>query len=1269
MKNIRHLIISAIALCSLWTPSFCLGEKLRGSRILNLAFGAPSNVAKNPKQSAAYLDSLNEKVEELRTRYQTFMSTDELSSTIRGNQVKTKQQIERKKQWKETTAVYGLRNARLTTEQPELIDAVKLIEDGKTQEEKLRKRSKKLGLKPGLKKVEDKIEEFKGRLKEANIDDTTTSATTGLTIQQIQDKAVLLRKELQEAWNYNRTVATDILGFNLKLIQEGADDLWFSQLSSKDKAWIKKIQEQATSFFDKVKKNAEDKTKLLDESAIRDKYKELWNPSDAGTQPNLNDPEAVYARLASQNGPLQKDLPPEDISLYITTYNEIDFETRLSTAVVDSMAGQCALLKKNQPAQNSLSTDAADAVPPIISSGWLNNVQTYIAGYQDVAVLAGLGIYSARGAVQDIQKQVEAAIAKLNSYLEISTAATNNVDDSGAGDGTSTPSSAKADRKAIVNSVHGAFSNLTADKKKSVKELIQTIETTLRALHNQYQRLLNGNRIIALKAKETTPPSEGRGEEERTEAKTKPKYSNQTTRGTTTTTAARTEFKEAKTKLYDLLAMIQAVRSGSFTPEDKKAIVERQKTLANLFFIMDQKDADEDNEVQATNELDDATDDLASVTIVRDQLEKTRGTETIQGTERAIQQNELKQQRRIRERKLATTATSLNQLTQDIRAVVTEAEAARAPETVIIVLQRVADATSMAERSSDPEQAKIASTTTRDLSTALEELSTASEEQTTTPVQRKRFEGLRTKLISLRDTLMFWRNRTQQPRPVPEADWDISNVRRDTKASSDSDEDSAGGAGMSTPSPASRRPVATRRTLSEGFSEEDGAAEGRSPLPADVNSGDRLRSAFAAQAETESPSRTVDTSAQQIPKEVKEQISLLQRLLRKLSRKKTADALDSMSPPAIIKIAQDIAGRPDLDDSGDIDQNERECANQAKSLLERIKDWIKSIKGGTKTPIGKGYLYELADKTIGSRTEEGDSINFIRTESEITELWYKAPTSFIVKLQNPQPNTYGTTEGQKNYIIMEMIEDKQNDANTITLVPNPRKPRIDSATLTSTGMTPLDIRPAREPGDDYSGAAEGKTRKSVSVNTTDAPSIPIVPDPTRPQTEQEEGIYRLSRALTIELPNRTTKDLITFRIMDGGNNQITNIENIWLIKSNASLTVYTKIKSGYSKNSVGISDIGTNGELMIKVSSRNFHKYQMINNENLVYPEIGSDWQDTAPAKPVARRTSKHPEQIPVSAADASADATSDHSPHSSSEYETEETGVDGMYGARRHLA
>jgi hypothetical protein len=310
MKNIRHLLISAIALCSLWTPSFCLGEKLLGARILNkITPGAPDDVAKNPKQSAAYLDSLNENIEELRTKYQTFMSTDVLAATVRGNQTKTKQHIERKKKWNETTAVYGLRNARLTTEQPELIDAVKLIAEGEKQEKTLRTRSKKLGLKPGLKKAEDKIKEFKTRLEKANIADTTMGATSALTAQQIQDKVVLLRKELKEACKYNRTVVTDILGFNLTAKQEDPDTLYFSPVSSKDKAWIKKIQEQATSFFNKVKDDAEDKKKLLDESVIRDMYKKLWDTQESGTKIDLQDPAAVYTQLASENGPLSGTLP------------------------------------------------------------------------------------------------------------------------------------------------------------------------------------------------------------------------------------------------------------------------------------------------------------------------------------------------------------------------------------------------------------------------------------------------------------------------------------------------------------------------------------------------------------------------------------------------------------------------------------------------------------------------------------------------------------------------------------------------------------------------------------------------------------------------------------------------------------------------------------------------------------------------------------------------------------------------------------------------
>jgi hypothetical protein len=1169
MKNIRHLLIYAIALCSLWTPSFCVGEKLLGARILNkLTIGAPNDVAKNPKQSAAYLDTLNEKVEELRTEYQSFMSTDELTATIRGNQTKTKQHIERKKKWNETTAVYGLRNARLTTERPELIDAVKLIAEGEKQEKKLRTRSKKLGFKPGLKKAEDKIKEFKERLEKANIADTTTSATTGLTAQQIQDKATLLRKELEEAFKYNRTVAIDILGFNLAAKTEGADTLYFSPLSSKDKAWIKKIQEQATSFFNKVKSNAEDKKKLLDENEIRDMYKKLWDTQEPGTKINFQDPAAVYARLTSTDGPLQMGLP-KNISDIITTYNEIDFETRLSTAVVDSMAGQCPLLKKNQPAPStSGDTEAtASSVPLIISSGWLNNVQTYIAGYQDLAVLAGLGIYSARKAVQDIQKQVEAAIEKLNSYLQIIAAAQSAADSLGAAESDTSGSdsatekaasaaSTKAAREATVEKVHTAFSNLTADNKKSVKELCQTIETTLRTLHNQYQRLLNGNRIIALKAELILPTFD----EEGNIVRSKQKYANQTTRDTETITSARTEFKEAKTKLYDLLAMIQAVRSGSFTPEDKKAIVERPKTLANLFFIMDQKDADEEAEVKDTNELDTYTAALADTTIERNELEKQSGARAIRDTEQDIRQRELKQQQTIRGQKLVATKQQLDDITalvKETQDVIDQAASAGAPAEATQPLERIEWSDnplggSTAETLRQTEQAVTA------LANASEALTKATAKPNVTPAKRKMLEGLRNKFTRLGEQWSAWRGRNEQPKAVESADWALNGAAKKR----DSDQSSA-------TRPSSRPARPQRESGNEPVGLEmttlSSSTTHRPSLLRKDRPGDGAAEGTSHEEDEESATKSLATPLMQhLPAEVKKQISWLQRLLRRLKRHKTADALDTSGPQRTQQIITDIVENPDADNDGEVDDTEQESAEAAKGILARISAWLKSVRRRTPKSVDEG--------------------------------------------------------------------------------------EVSQGAATGTGY-------------DSFGAAQGSTRESESVDLTDDPSIRIVRDPTRPKTEEGEGIYRLTNPLTILL-NQTTKNLATFRIMDGGNSEITNITNIWLTESDASLTVYTQIPSGYSKTVVAKADINEDGELVITVRTRNLGPYEAINDKNLVYPTIGSYWQNTASVKPIADHIKKPTAERRTSDAEGTVSL-----PFSSSSEQPEifGTGADGMFIEPRH--
>lgn len=1158
-------MISAIALCSLSTPSFCLGEKLLGAKIQNaFTWGAPDDVAKNPKQSAAYLDSLNEKVEELRTKYQTFMSTDELTATIRGNQTKTKKHIERKKKWNETTAVYGLRNARLTTEQPELIDAIKLIAEGEKQEKTLRTRSKKLGLKPGLKKAEDKIEDFKKRLEKANIADTTMGATSALTAQQIQDKVVLLRKELEEAFKYNRTVATDILGFNLTAKIEGADTLYFSPVSSKDEAWIKKIQEQATSFFNKVKGNAEDKKKLLDESEIRLMYKNLWDNQKSGAPIDLQEPTAVYARLASADGPLCGDLP-NNISDISTTYNEIDFETRLSTAVVDSMAGQCALLKKNQPASSKQSDAEAtsSAVPLIISSGWLNNVQTYIAGYQDVAVLAGLGIYSARGAVQDIQKQVEAAIAKLNSYLQITEDAISTADNLGTGEGDSSTTdsakekaaSTKAAREATVEKVHTAFSNLTADKKKSVKELCQTIETTLRALHNQYQRLLNGNRIIALKAVIDVSST--------ALVVYKEKNRNATARlGSTETTTARTEFKAAKTKLYDLLAMIQAVRSGSFTPDDKKAIVERPKTLANLFFIMDQKDADEEFELQETAALDAATKDYADATITRHELEKQGGTTEIQKTEGQIQARERDQQQRIRTGKLVATQQQLGDITalvKETQAVMNQAADAGAPAEATKALERI-------EWSDNPLGGSTAETlrqteqTVTALANASEALTKAAAKPNVTPAKRKILEGLIRKFTRLGEQWRAWRYSRMQPKES--ISWTHSPSQRL------SDEPNLD---KSSPSSTDSRPVRPQRVASD-------EQEGVELLP-------------AAYEKEKGPA-----SGRSLPAEVEKDISRWQRLLKRMNRNKTADELATSTPARIQTLAKQTIAKPDADGDGEVSSLEQESTEAAKGILARLRKWWKSLTGDAKKPAGKGYMYELTTdgEYLGN---EHDQIRRFRTDIEITELWYQSKSNFfIVKLKQPQASETGKGTSII-YRSMKMIDDAPEDKDCIMLVQD-KDAMVASTAFITQGMKKLEIQKLVE-----------TTTGDPSEDTGD-PSISTLRDSKDPKTEKKEGIYRLTTPLAIQV-NSTTKNLATFRIRDGWHNEITNIQNIWLQDSDASLTVYTQNSDGYTKKSVEKNTIEPNGELSIVVPATVTYRYTTINDQDLVYPTINSYWEQT----------------------------------------------------------
>ena len=1035
-----------------------------------------------------------------------------------------------------------------------------------------------------------------------------------------------------------------------------------------------------------------------------------------------------------------------------------------------------------------------------MSSGWLNNVQTYIAGYQDVAALAGLGIYSARGAVQDIQQQVEAAIAKLNSYLQI----TSTADDAGAeeGDSSTTDSatekaaSTKAAREATVEKVHTAFSNLTADKKKSVKELCQTIETTLRALHNQYQRLLNGNRIIALKAELILPNYNEEGNMFSSTTRSKQKYLNETQRlGSTETTTARTEFKAAKTKLYDLLAMIQAVRSGSFTPDDKKAIVERPKTLANLFFIMDQKDADEELELQETAALDAATEGLADTTIKRHELEKQGGARAIRDTEQDIRQRELSQQQRIREQKLVATKQQLGDITalvKETQDVIDQAASAGAPAEVRNALEGISWR-GTPQDVTDPEALHKAAQTAASFAEAVEKLDTAAAKPNATSAKRKMLEGLRNKFTRLGEQWSAWRYSRIQPKAKGGVDWVVNSAAEGFGDERDDDQSSATRPGsraeapepeieMTSPSGRADRPLLSRQQSSRDLL-SNGAAEGDSSGPAATRHPEVEGYGYEEGYYTETEQYDRSTG--------KKKRELLEGSLRASGQTRTADELEAAAPARAEAIATALIAQPDLNKDGRTDAQEKDVADKATGFLASIKALGKRITGRAKKPAADQGLityqqYLLSPSvTLESSREKIEEVLIV---PEITELWTLG-SSIIVKVKDN--NTYYRVTISNEVIPDRMIlrwrgspqdivekkdlrEYKQvtiaaqgetrraaykkdtdtqrapasQDKSSATTRPGSRPARpqrvtgdategiemtsassrdllgngaakgtvneeegfaasgpaasahplpaevkkeisrwqrllrslglgttadqLDAATppqveiittkaienpdadgdgtiddtekesaeaakgilasikalgkrITGRAKKPVDQGATTETGGDDSGS----TREPVSVDPTDDPSILIVRDPVGPQTEKEEGIYRLTKPLTIQL-KRTTKSLATFRIMDGLNNEITNIEKIWLTESGASLTVYTQLRSdpeeyaqisrGYSTTSVAKDNIYQDGELVIIVSSRVLKKYDVINDENLVYPTIGSYWQNTAPVKPIAER-------------------------------------------------
>lgn len=654
MNNIRHVFALCIGITMLPMHSAhslaSINTKLMGARIQNMfTLGAPDNVAKNPKQVSAYLDTLADKVTELKDDYTDLSDVSELASEIRATQEKTRKYLARKKTWPATSPLYCLRHAHLLPEQPDLINAVELIETGRKQENALRTRSKRIGLKPKLKKVYEDIQEFKSRLEAANIADSSSGAQSGQKIYEIEDKLTVLQKELQETLAYNISVAKTILGFNLIEKTIGTDKITFNAIPAEDRKWIQKIQKHVTQTFETLKQGM--KEKGINESNIRAMYAAIF--IDTNKTP-IEDLDTITSNLInSTNGPLGRPLAGiTNRSQIVTTYTEIDYQTRLSTAIIDSFATQCSLMKNNQPKPEATSAsggagasgaDDAVAAEPILSNGWLNNVQTYLASYHDLAVLAGLSMISARAAVDDIHTQIKKFSTDLRTKLGIKQAT-----DAAAADeviGESGGANSKEGRDALVEKTNNEYSILTADTKKETKDFCKTIEAELRTLHNKYQRLLKGNRIIAMKASK---------ESKTTKAYKRAKEHTRTLGNTDT--QARTDFKACKTALYDLLAMIQAIRSGSFTDEDKQALVQRPKTLANLFYTMDHTDENDDaQDISLEEKFDDVTAAVAEAKIgAADVLRGTRNS-SVQQSEYKIDTDETTR-RRTKKKSLVESA-------------------------------------------------------------------------------------------------------------------------------------------------------------------------------------------------------------------------------------------------------------------------------------------------------------------------------------------------------------------------------------------------------------------------------------------------------------------------------------------------------------------------------------------------------------------------------------------------------------------------------------
>jgi len=233
-----------------------------------------------------------------------------------------------------------------------------------------------------------------------------------------------------------------------------------------------------------------------------------------------------------------------------------------------------------------------------------------------------------------------------------------------------------------------------------------------------------------------------------------------------------------------------------------------------------------------------------------------------------------------------------------------------------------------------------------------------------------------------------------------------------------------------------------------------------------------------------------------------------------LRRTKTADELEAAAPERAQEIATGLIETPDLNKDGRTDAQEQEVADKATGFLASIKAWFKNVTGAAKKPVASeemdpGYVYEIINPTIGRPTGTGDSINFIRTEKEIAELWYKAPRSFVVKLAMPTENRYGSKGRLQKYITMKMIEDSRNDNQTITLVHDKEGSSSETEFILS-GMTKLNIKitsvvsedaATTDASSDDSGAAEGTSPDSFITFPQDIPLAIFNPRTSNFETE------------------------------------------------------------------------------------------------------------------------------------------------------------------------